>query len=361
MWVRAIMQKASRGTNVHVLPARKRGFGVSEGKTMSVREIIRIGAVSILTAAAAAASLAATAAPLPPQRIAPAQQPLPPNTPLGSGPYKAIIEQDRSLPDHTIYRPADLSALGSRKLPIVAWGNGACADNGTAFRWFLSEIASYGFLVIANGPIGRDPIEFRLRGPLPRIDPSKLPPPATHTQELLDAIDWAVGQNARPGSPLHDRLAPEEIAVMGQSCGGVQAIEADADPRIKTAVIWNSGLFPQSTTMAGGKTLTKKDLAVLHGAIAYISGDSEDIAFVNANDDYRRLSQGAVPVFRGWERGVTHGGTYSQSNGGEFGGVAVAWLLWQLQHDEKAGRMFTGAHCGLCVDPRWVTSKKNIG
>ena len=327
---------------------------------MLVRQIIRFGTISIFIGAAAA-SHAQNPAPVgQPPAASTQQQPLPPNTLLGSGPFKAIIEQDPALPNHTVYRPADLRALGSRKLPIVAWGNGACANNGTAFRWFLSEIASYGFLVIANGPIGRDPFEFRLRGPLPRIAPDKLPPPATHTQELLDAINWALGQNARPGSPFHDRLAPAEIAVMGQSCGGVQAIEADADPRIKTAVIWNSGLFPQSTTMAGGKTLTKKDLAALHGTIAYISGDSEDIAFVNANDDYRRLSQTALPVFRGWERGVTHGGTYSQSNGGEFGGVAVAWLLWQLQHDEKAGRMFTGAHCGLCVNPRWVTARQNI-
>ena len=112
--------------------------------------------------------------------------------------------------------------------------------------------------------------------------------------------------------------------------------------------------------MAGGKTLTKRDLASLHSPVAYISGDSEDIAFVNSNDDYRRLAQTALPVFRGYERGVTHGGTYAQPNGGEFGGVAVAWLLWQLRHDEKAGRMFTGAHCGLCVNPRWVTAKKNI-
>ena len=325
-----------------------------------MQRIVRFGAASMLIGVAVV-SLAANPAPVSVPPAAPAQQPLPPNTPLGSGPFKAIIEQDPGLPDHTIYRPADLRALGSRKLPIVAWGNGACADNGTAFRWFLSEIASYGFLVIANGPIGRDPFEFRLRGPLPRLAPDKLPPPATHTRELLDAINWAVAQNARPESALHNRLAPAEIAVMGQSCGGVQAIEADADPRIKTAVIWNSGLFPGSTTMAGGKTLTKADLAALHGAVAYISGDAEDIAFVNANDDYGRLSRTALAVFRGWERGVTHGGTYSQSNGGEFGGVAVAWLLWQLKHDETAGSLFTGAHCGLCVNPRWVTSKRNIG
>ncbi|HUN76782.1 MAG TPA: hypothetical protein VMU40_19895 [Steroidobacteraceae bacterium] len=326
---------------------------------IKIRRFVHFSAASILIGAAAV-SLAANSTPTAQRGAAAAQRPLPPGTPLGSGPFKSIIEQDPGLPDHTIYRPRDLVALGATKLPIVAWGNGACVDNGTAFRWFLSEIASYGFLVIANGPIGRDPIEFRMRGPIPRIAPNKLPPPATHTKDLLDAIDWAIGQNTRAGSPFHDRVATDEIAVMGQSCGGAQAIEAGADPRIKTAVIWNSGLFPQATTMGGGKTLTKKDLGSLHSPVAYISGDSEDIAFVNSNDDYRRLSQTALPVFRGYERGVTHGGTYSQPNGGEFGGVAVAWLLWQLRHDEKAARLFTGSDCGLCVNPRWVTAKKNI-
>ena len=147
---------------------------------------------------------------------------------------------------------------------------------------------------------------------------------------------------------------------MGQSCGGVQAIEAGADPRVKTVVVLNSGLFPQATTMGGGKIMTKKDLAALHTPVAYISGDSEDIAFDNANDDYKRLSQTALPVFRGYEQGITHGGTYADSDGGEFGGVAVAWLLWQLRHDNDAGRVFTGPHCGLCVNPRWVTAKTNI-
>ncbi|MGH8217938.1 MAG: alpha/beta hydrolase, partial [Steroidobacteraceae bacterium] len=330
-----------------------------EGVMIKVRQTVLSGAVSILVGTAAVC-LAANPKSLPRPGAALSQRPLPPNTPLGSGPFKSIIEQAPGLPDHTIYRPRDLAALGVTKLPIVAWGNGACADNGTAFRWFLSEIASYGFLVIANGPIGRDPIEFRLRGPITRIAPDKLPPPATHTKELWDAIDWAVAENRRPASPFHDRLAPDEIAVMGQSCGGVQAIEAGADPRIKTAVIWNSGLFPQTTTMGGGKTLTKQDLASLHSPIAYISGDAEDIAFANSNDDYRRLSATSLPVFRGYERGVTHGGTYSQPNGGEFGGVAVAWLLWQLRHDERAGRMFAGPECGLCVNPRWVTTKKNV-
>ena len=159
-------------------------------------------------------------------------------------------------------------------------------------------------------------------------------------------------------SILRGYLATDRVAVMGQSCGGVQAIEAASDPRVNTAMIWNSGLFPEPSAMGGGRTLDKRDLAKLHGPAAYISGDATDIAFVNANDDFRQITR--IPVFRAYERGVTHGGTYFEPNGGEFAGVAVAWLLWQLQGDVHAGRLFTGAQCGLCVNPRRIVEKKRI-
>lgn len=171
-------------------------------------------------------------------------------------------------------------------------------------------------------------------------------------------MNWAIAENRRPDSKYYQRLDSSKIAVMGHSCGGVQALEVAADPRITTAVIWSSGLFPKPTNMGGGKTMSKSDLKLLHSPIAYISGDSEDIAFVNSNDDFSRIT--SIPAFRGYERGVGHGGTYRQPNGGEFAGVAIAWLNWQLKGDQRSALMFRGANCGLCVNPRWVVHKKNI-
>ncbi|MEO6339186.1 MAG: hypothetical protein ABIO39_04020, partial [Caulobacteraceae bacterium] len=79
---------------------------------------------------------------------------VPATTLLGSGPFKAIMEADPGLPGHTVYRPGSLAGMFGQKLPIVVWGNGACVNAGNRFRWFLSEIASYGFLAVAIGPIG---------------------------------------------------------------------------------------------------------------------------------------------------------------------------------------------------------------
>jgi hypothetical protein len=40
-----------------------------------------------------------------------------------SGRYAAVMEMERTLADHTVYRPADLSKVQGR-LPVVSFGNG---------------------------------------------------------------------------------------------------------------------------------------------------------------------------------------------------------------------------------------------
>ena len=290
----------------------------------------------------------------------------PPETTPGSGPYKAVMEMDAGLPDHTVYRPENLSALNGAKLPIVVWGNGACVNAGNAFQSFLTDISSYGYLVIALGPIvQRNPnaiFPAPVAPPRTPADTTELPrnllPAATHPSQMIDAIHWAMAENERAGSKYYKQLDSRKIAVMGQSCGGVQAIEVAADRRVTTAVIWNSGLFAKPTNMGGGKTLSKSDLESIHVPMAYISGDAQDIAFNNANADFDYLAK--IPAFRAYERGVGHGGTYREPNGGEFGGIAVAWLNWQLKGDQRAALMFRGPDCGLCVDPKWVVRTKNL-
>src|SRR5215469_16384538 len=89
----------------------------------------------------------------------PSGSPARPNT--GSGPLKAVMEMDASLPEHTIYRPDDMSALNGATLPIVVWGNGACANAGNSFSNFLTDISSYRYVAIALGPI----VERNAAGP----------------------------------------------------------------------------------------------------------------------------------------------------------------------------------------------------
>src|SRR5689334_23818007 len=133
---------------------------------------------SILAAVAVAGSIgtliAQSAAPPPPSQGAPARGPraelkwpagyiepntpgmkyVTPETPQGTGSYKAIMATDPGAPEFVLYYPANLNALGATKLPIVLWGNGSCTYQGNKFRNFLTEISSHGYLSIAGGPMG---------------------------------------------------------------------------------------------------------------------------------------------------------------------------------------------------------------
>lgn len=270
-----------------------------------------------------------------------------PDTP-GTGTYAATKEVDSGLPDHVVYRPADLSSLGQTKLGVYVFGNGGCSDDGASARLHLLEIASHGYLAMAPGAIYNGPgkIERPTPGPSPEPEDS----PATLAEQLTEAIDWAVAENAREGSRYFGRIDTDAIAVSGFSCGGVQALAISTDPRIRTEVIMNSGLFVDGPTEMAGMSFTKELLDGIHFPTLYILGGPSDIAYANGMDDYERIEHVPVAV-ASIDRG--HGGTYWDTNGGAAAEVVVDWLEWQLRGDTQAASTFLGTDCRLCSDPAW--------
>ena len=176
---------------------------------------------------------------------------------------------------------------------------------------------------------------------------------------MTEALDWAIGENTRKGSKYFDRLDTTKVAVMGQSCGGVQAIAASVDPRVTLTVAWNSGLVSAPTPLM--EDVSKETLGRLHAPIAYFTGGPGDVAYPNAADDFMRLAaQGRLPVIQAYQDGLPHNGTYREENGGALGKIAVSYLAWRFKGDENAGRMFKGANCGLCTMPGWHVNKSHI-
>lgn len=279
-----------------------------------------------------------------------------PNTP-GDGPYPAIIETDPGLPGHVIYRPADLSPFGGGKLPIVVWGNGACVDDGTAHRLHLAEIASYGYLVIAAGAWRSGPGATEPRAQQPAPAAGGLPPAATSAADVRAGIDWAIAESRRAGSRFQGKVATDAIAVGGHSCGGLQAIEVAADPRVKTVLVHNSGVFNDGASAIPGIAVSKAMLARMHTPVIYILGGPTDIAHANGTDDFGRLD--SVPAVLA-NLPVGHGGTFSQPMGGAVAHVAVDWLEWQLKGDKVAARTFVGDNCRLCTGTDWSIERKGL-
>jgi hypothetical protein len=246
-------------------------------------------------------------------------------TPTGT--FKPVMENDPGIPTHTVIRP---EPLGMIKHPILAWGEGGCGKSGNIgmFSALFREFASHGILVVADGPPGSGPT---MEG--------------TDGKPLLFAIDWALKENERPCSKYYHKLDVSKIAVSGQSCGGLMAIQAAVDPRITTAFPYDSGLFSRDQTIYDA----------LHAPMAIFDGGSDDIAYANGLADFNAITK--IPMLFANPTSCSsnaHVCTFFDANAGEFGRAGVAWARWHLLDDQGAtGKgMFIGATCGLC-DSKW--------
>jgi hypothetical protein len=321
------------------------------------RAVSRPLAIAVTIACAAVVSAQQPAAPQPDRAALDRQAEINklPDTP-GTGRFPAMKEEIPSLARHVVYRPRDLAGLGSVNLGVVAWGNGGCTDDGASSRFHLLEIASHGYLVIASGRIlsgpGAAPRESR-----PATPPGQIQAPRTQVSDLTDAVDWALAENQREGSPYFGRIDPALIAYSGWSCGGLQALQVAKDPRVKTLVIHNSGVLNEGPGRIPGMAVGKDVLQTLHTPVIYIQGGPTDIAYANGMDDFARVAH--VPIAMA-NLPVGHGGTFLEPNGGAAASVAVSWLDWQLRGDAEGARRFVGDDCGLCRDTRWSLERKQF-
>jgi hypothetical protein len=315
-----------------------------------------------------------------------------------TGPYGVVIEHDPGLATHTIYRPSELAM---DEHPVLVWGEGGCANNGLMFPEYLSEIASHGFVVVADGPPGEmgagaggpngpaaggaggpqaggpppggpAPGGARAGGPAPAG--AEGPPPAgaggpppggggaprpgpgagngmVNGTDLIAAIDWLADEAQDRSSRFYGKVDVDHVAAMGMSCGGLMSYGASNDPRVSTVGIWNSGLFAADPDLYNA----------INGSVIIVTGGESDIAYANGKRDFEDLPE-SVPVFYGVYPSVGHGGTYNQDNGGPYGVAAVAWLKWQLLGDTtSAGRgFFVGQDCGICKDSNWEVDSRSL-
>jgi hypothetical protein len=108
---------------------------------------------------------------------------------------------DSSLPSHTIYAPKSPPA-GNFSMLFIAWANGACQTDGSQYRNFLTEIASWGYVIAADGaPVANAAGQSKV-------------------QDSRDSIVWAMsGKAAKYGN-----IDTTKIATAGHSCGGLEAM-----------------------------------------------------------------------------------------------------------------------------------------
>jgi len=256
-------------------------------------------------------------------------------TASGTGPHAVVIETngDTGIKCGTIYRPKDLK--GGEKYPILVWGEGACSQDGLANQAALSEIASWGYFVIADGtPGSMNACQGNQNG-----------------KPMLDYVTWAIAENAKPCSAYYQSLETTKVAADGFSCGGLMAANVSGDPRFAAIGITSSGL------MAANAALYDK----IHTPYKIMNGGSGDIAYDNGLRDYQEISSRNKPIIYFSKKNLGHGGDLDQARG-NFNRVNLAWLNWQLKGDMTAtGKGFLqGATCQFCMASGWTYKAANL-
>ena len=258
-----------------------------------------------------------------------------------AGPYAITSEAAFGSPGHHVYRPTNLDAFPARDtLPVVVWGNGGCAIDGTGYAGFLTTIASHGFLVI--GTAAQEGAERR----------------QATADDLRAAVDWAEAENKRAGSPLNGKVATDKVAVMGQSCGGFLSIALGADPRVDTIGVFNSGVQARNPDAPPSPFPTADALKDLHGPVLLINGHERDFLMAASHSTFEMLDH--VPAFYGARHGAGHTATVFHPGGGEFANVATNWVRWNFKGNKQAGMMFVGKNCSLCTNSNWDVEAKRL-
>ena len=257
------------------------------------------------------------------------------------GPYDVTSAAAFGSPGLMVFQPTKLDAFPARdKLPVLVWGNGGCAIDSTRYGGFLTTIASHGFLVLGTAA----------EAGAPRRQAT--------ADDLRAAVDWAEKEGARAGSPLAGKIATDQVAVMGQSCGGFLSISLGADPRVDTIGVFNSGVQRRNADASPSPFPSADALPALHGPVLLVNGHDRDFMTAASAATFEMLEH--VPAFYGARHGAGHTATVFHPGGGEYANVAANWLKWQFKGDKQAAAMFVGEKCGLCTNPNWDVQAKGL-
>jgi hypothetical protein len=171
---------------------------------------------------------------------------------------------DPALPRHTIYAP--LEGPAGEKLQVLLWSEPGCSGNGLVFEKFNTNIASYGFIVLANGaPSGNF---------------------TTTSKDTTAAIDFIVNATGNGAYGIFSAVDSSKIAAAGQSCGGLEALDQRSEDRVSHIGVFNSGFVPLTDVGNLPNETTQVDpeaAASIRKPTFFFLGGSTDVAYPNVS------------------------------------------------------------------------------
>ena len=260
----------------------------------------------------------------------------------GLGDYEvsvmAVKSEDKSIGNIRIWYPSEME----NRYPLIVVVNGS---NTAALNYepYFERLASWGFVVVGN--------DDRQAG-------------AGISTSLT--LDYMLEQNQNSDSLFYEKIDVQNIGIAGYSQGGVGAVRAVTE-------CGNSGLYKTIFTgsaahsylaqMWGGYDASKVSIPWFMAAAA---GTSDDTGATDAAtewfgvvplssliENYNAMSDNVFKL-RARVAGAEHEEMQMKTDG-----YMTAWMLYQLQGDEEAGKALIGEDAEILSNSNWQDIEKN--
>ncbi len=249
----------------------------------------------------------------------------------------AVKTGNKAAKNIYICYPAELKTSG-KQYPLVMVVNGSQTPARTYLPYF-ERLASWGFIVVGNDD----------------------PQPGTGETASF-TLDYVLRE-----SELRESVDQSNMGVVGYSQGGAGAINAVTkfeNSKLYSTLFTGSAAYPM-LAMSMGWTYDPADIAVSYFMTAS-TGASDDMGKPDSNAEYNGVSplQALKEVYHALPDSLTkvrarcvnaeHGDMQLRTDG-----YMTAWMLWQLQGDEDAAKVFIGEDAEILSNPLWQDIEKN--
>ncbi len=221
---------------------------------------------------------------------------------------------DDSLKLQEVYYPKELETT-DKKYPTVVFANGTGVA-GSKYKALFEHLASWGFVVIGNEE-----------------------PESWNGKSSDKSIGYLLQENKTEGSKFYQKIDVDNIGITGHSQGGVgvfNAITECSNANVyKTAVALSPTHEEQAASTKWHYDLTAIKIPIM--MLAGTKGDFETKMVIPI--EKMKSMYGKIPTDKVMARktGYEHGEMLYVADG-----YVTAWLMWQLQNDTEAAKVFTG-------------------
>ena len=252
---------------------------------------------------------------------------------LGKGSFSveriAVQSENKSVKNIYIYYPSELKT-SAKQYPLVMVVNGSQTPAKT-YLPFFERLASWGFIVVGNDD----------------------PQPGTGETASF-TLDYVLNE-----SEIKDSIDRGNMGIAGYSQGGAGAINA-------VTKFDNSSIYKTLFTGSAAYPMLSMSMGWASYFMTASTGTSDDMGKPDSSAEYNGVSplQALKEIYdtlpdsltkvRGRCVNAEHGDMQLRTDG-----YMTAWMLWQLQGDEDAAKVFIGDDAEILTNALWQDIEKN--